>query len=117
MADEVPTGRTSSRGLPPSSPTMPMTTATTTATAVTSSTTTIASSPSINIIVSPSTSTIASSANFPPLSAPGCPPLPVSGHEGGFVQPSSYLRPRGLSHPMPPSQPERAIDREERQGL
>ncbi|OGM39911.1 putative Snf1 protein kinase complex subunit Snf4 [Aspergillus bombycis] len=42
---------------------------------------------------------------------------PVSGHEGGFVQPSSYLRPRGLSHPMPPAQPERAIDREERQGL
>ncbi|KAE8377347.1 nuclear protein SNF4 [Aspergillus bertholletiae] len=42
---------------------------------------------------------------------------PVYGHEGGFVQPSSYLHPRGLSHPMPPAQPERAIDREERQGL
>lgn len=41
----------------------------------------------------------------------------VRGHEGGFVQPSSYLRPRGLSHPMAPVQPERAIDREERQGL
>ncbi|KAH8427234.1 AMP-activated serine/threonine-protein kinase regulatory subunit [Aspergillus melleus] len=40
----------------------------------------------------------------------------VRGHEG-FVQPSSYLRPRGLSHPMAPAQPERAIDREERQGL
>ncbi|EAW13152.1 AMP-activated serine/threonine-protein kinase regulatory subunit SNF4 [Aspergillus clavatus NRRL 1] len=39
------------------------------------------------------------------------------GHEGPFVQPSSYLRPRGLSHPMPPAQPERAIDREEREGL
>lgn len=33
------------------------------------------------------------------------------------MQPSSYLRPRGLSHPMAPVQPERAIDREERQGL
>ncbi|KAI9043459.1 AMP-activated serine/threonine-protein kinase regulatory subunit SNF4 [Aspergillus affinis] len=41
----------------------------------------------------------------------------VRGPEGGFVQPSSYLRPRGLSHPMAPTQPERAIDREERQGL
>lgn len=39
------------------------------------------------------------------------------GHEGPFVQPASYLRPRGVSHPMPPAQPERAIDREERQGL
>lgn len=42
---------------------------------------------------------------------------PLRGNEGGFVQPSSYFRPRGLSHPMPPAQPERAIDREERQGL
>jgi hypothetical protein len=33
------------------------------------------------------------------------------------VQPSSYLRPRGFSHPMRPSEPERAIDREEREGL
>ncbi|EAW17494.1 AMP-activated serine/threonine-protein kinase regulatory subunit SNF4 [Aspergillus fischeri NRRL 181] len=41
----------------------------------------------------------------------------VHGHEGPFVQPSSYLRPRGLSHPMRPSEPERAIDREEREGL
>lgn len=40
-----------------------------------------------------------------------------TGHEARFVQPSSYLRPRGLSHPMTPVQPERAIDREERQGL
>lgn len=41
-------------------------------------------------------------------------------HEGPFVQPSSYLRPRGLSHPMASAasaQSERAIDREERQGL
>lgn len=38
----------------------------------------------------------------------------------GFVQPSSYLRQRGLSHPMAPAtavHPERPIDREERQGL
>ncbi|KAF5856459.1 AMP-activated serine/threonine-protein kinase regulatory subunit [Aspergillus alliaceus] len=42
---------------------------------------------------------------------------PLRGHEEGFMQPSSYFRPRGLSHPMPPAQPERAIDREERQGL
>ncbi|KAF7122140.1 hypothetical protein CNMCM5793_000096 [Aspergillus hiratsukae] len=41
----------------------------------------------------------------------------VHGHEGPFVQPSSYLRPRGLSHPMRPVEPERAIDREEREGL
>lgn len=40
-----------------------------------------------------------------------------AGHEGGFVQPASYLRPRGLSHPMTPVQPERAIDRDERLGL
>ncbi|PLB44339.1 putative Snf1 protein kinase complex subunit Snf4 [Aspergillus steynii IBT 23096] len=45
---------------------------------------------------------------------PDCQPVR---HEGGFVQPSSYLRPRGLSLPMAPVQPERAIDREERQGL
>ncbi|RAH44878.1 AMP-activated serine/threonine-protein kinase regulatory subunit SNF4 [Aspergillus brunneoviolaceus CBS 621.78] len=42
---------------------------------------------------------------------------PVRAHEGGFVHPASFLRPRGLSQPMPPAQPERAIDREERQGL
>jgi hypothetical protein len=40
-----------------------------------------------------------------------------SGHEGGFVQPSSYLRQRPLSHPMTPAQPERAIDRDERLAL
>lgn len=33
------------------------------------------------------------------------------------MYPASFLRPRGLSHPMPPAQPERAIDREERQAL
>lgn len=40
-----------------------------------------------------------------------------SGHERVFVQPASYLRRRGLSHPMAPSQPERAIDVEEQKGL
>lgn len=43
------------------------------------------------------------------------------GHEGPIVQPSSYLRPRGLSHLMAfataGALSERAIDREERQGL
>ncbi|KAL1999226.1 hypothetical protein VTN02DRAFT_4872 [Thermoascus thermophilus] len=39
------------------------------------------------------------------------------GHEGGFVQPSSYLRPRGQSIPMTLAQPERAVDRDERLGL
>lgn len=43
------------------------------------------------------------------------------GHEGPFVQPSSYLRPRDSSHSMAftasGALPERAIDREERQGL
>lgn len=41
-------------------------------------------------------------------------------HEDAFVQPSSYVRPRGLSHPMAPAAAalsERAIDHEERQGL
>lgn len=40
-----------------------------------------------------------------------------TGHERGFVQPASYLRRRGLSHPMAPSQPERAVDAEEQMGL
>jgi 5'-AMP-activated protein kinase, regulatory gamma subunit len=40
-----------------------------------------------------------------------------SGHERGFVQPASYLRRRGLSHPMAASQPERAGDSEEQMGL
>lgn len=51
---------------------------------------------------------------------------PATGHEANFVQPSSYLRPRGHSRPMTPAQPERppekrqperAVDRDERQGL
>lgn len=40
----------------------------------------------------------------------------IPGHEG-FVQPASYLRPRGLSHPMTPAAPETAIDRDQRIGL
>jgi hypothetical protein len=39
------------------------------------------------------------------------------GHEGAFVQPASYLRPRGFSYPMAPVQPERAVDQEEQMGL
>lgn len=39
------------------------------------------------------------------------------GHEGAFVQPSSYLRPQADSIPMTPALPERAVDRDERLGL
>ena len=43
--------------------------------------------------------------------------LPVKpGHEG-FVQPSSYLRPRGQSQPMPHAELESAVDRDQRIGL
>ena len=35
----------------------------------------------------------------------------------GFVQPSSYLRPRGQSQPMPHAEPESAIERDQRIGL
>ena len=35
----------------------------------------------------------------------------------GFVQPSSYLRPRGKSQPMPHAGPESAIERDQRIGL
>lgn len=42
----------------------------------------------------------------------------AAGHEGtGFVQPSSYLRPRGQSNPMPHAEPESAIERDQRIGL
>ncbi|KAH3425707.1 hypothetical protein KXW09_004224 [Aspergillus fumigatus] len=61
------------------------------------------------------TTTTPTTTNTFPLSTPD---LTIAhGHEGPFVQPSSYLRPRGLSHPMRSSEPERAIDREEREGL
>ncbi|KAI9875278.1 MAG: AMP-activated serine/threonine-protein kinase regulatory subunit [Pleopsidium flavum] len=43
------------------------------------------------------------------------PPLPV-GHEG-FVQPSSYLRPRAPSRPMTPAHPLSAVDRDQRYGV
>ncbi|KAL4994350.1 hypothetical protein BDV10DRAFT_152290 [Aspergillus recurvatus] len=105
----TPTGRISGSmsGLPP--PANDTTTTTTTTTATTSS----AALPSAPDFPS-STSRTVSTIPPGPLSDP---PLPICGHEGGFVQPSSYLRSRPLSYPMPPSQPERAIDREERQGL
>ncbi|KAL8938971.1 MAG: hypothetical protein Q9216_003619 [Gyalolechia sp. 2 TL-2023] len=43
--------------------------------------------------------------------------LPVIPGHGGFVQPSSYLRPRGQSHPMTSPKPESAIDRDQRIAL
>ncbi|KAL9013941.1 MAG: hypothetical protein Q9173_001378 [Seirophora scorigena] len=43
--------------------------------------------------------------------------LPVIPGHGGFVQPSSYLRPRGQSQPMTSPLPESAIDRDQRIGL
>lgn len=43
--------------------------------------------------------------------------LPVIPGHGGFVQPSSYLRPRGQSQPMTSPLPESAIDRDQRVGL
>nr|XP_001401245.2 nuclear protein SNF4 [Aspergillus niger CBS 513.88] len=87
----VPTGRMSNTSGRPLSTTDDTSTTTTTTTTTTTST----------------TSTITALTNR----------RPVRGHEGGFVYPASFLRPRGLSHPMPPAQPERAIDREERQAL
>ncbi|KAE8156369.1 nuclear protein SNF4 [Aspergillus tamarii] len=98
MADKNPTGRIR---LPP----RPATT--------TTDDTTIAAPSPASPITTPIVTSIRTTNNLT------CIPNrhPVSGHGRGFVQPSSYLRPRGLSHPMPPTQPERAIDREERQGL
>ncbi|KAL8763683.1 MAG: hypothetical protein Q9184_000578 [Pyrenodesmia sp. 2 TL-2023] len=40
----------------------------------------------------------------------------VPGH-GGFVQPSSYLRPQGQSQPMTLPKPESAVERDQRRGL
>ncbi|KAB8268182.1 nuclear protein SNF4 [Aspergillus minisclerotigenes] len=99
MADKNPTGRIR---LPPRP-------------ARTTDDTTVAAPPSASPITAttPITTSISTTNNI--TSTPSR--HPVFGHEGNFVQPSSYLRPRGLSHPMPPAQPERAIDREERQGL
>lgn len=57
-----------------------------------------------------------SNANDPGASHPNISRV-GPGHERGFVQPASYLRRRGLSHPMAPSQPERAVDAEEQMGL
>lgn len=52
-----------------------------------------------------------------PSASPPTAPVSRAGHEGGFVQPSSYLRPRGHSRPMTPAHAERAVDRDERLGL
>ncbi|KAL5366088.1 hypothetical protein BJX96DRAFT_25608 [Aspergillus floccosus] len=126
MADEVPTSSASSRlppnlgdaGAAPAGGGGVTTPAPTTAAHPTSSpsittTTTITASTTSRPV---SHTTAAVAAALPSFSSSaGCHPIPT--HEAGFVQPSSYLRPRGLSRPMPPSQPERAIDREERQGL
>lgn len=59
----------------------------------------------------------ASTRSSNPASNPGSPPCGSSrsGHEGGFVQPSSYLRPRGISRPSQTL--EKAVDRDERQAL
>ncbi|KAL2821502.1 nuclear protein SNF4 [Aspergillus granulosus] len=101
-----PTGRIiNASGLPPPTD---HTATTAAANAVNPPTTTIPSSTLHTL----STISSASSAGAPPL-----PAIPIRGLEGGFVQPSSYLRARRLSYPMPPFQPEREIDREERQGL
>ncbi|KAJ0425397.1 hypothetical protein BJY00DRAFT_179922 [Aspergillus carlsbadensis] len=101
-----PTGRIiNASGLPPP------TDDTTTAAANTVDPPTTAPIPSSTFRIL-STIPSASSAGVPPL-----PSIPLRDHEGGFVQPSSYLRSRRPPYPMPPSQPERAIDREERQGL
>ncbi|KAL4771888.1 hypothetical protein BDW60DRAFT_46053 [Aspergillus nidulans var. acristatus] len=106
----TPTGRISGSGsgLPP-----PANDTTTTTTTTTTATTASATLPSATDLPS---STFRTVSTIPSAPVP-VPPFPICGHEGGFVQPSSYLRSRPLSYPMPPSQPERAIDREERQGL
>ncbi|EAU36938.1 nuclear protein SNF4 [Aspergillus terreus NIH2624] len=121
MADEVPTGSASSRRPPnlgdgPAGGGGVTTPAPATAAHPTSSpsiitTTTTTASTTSRPVSHTTTTTGAPSFS----SSAGRHPIPT--HEAGFVQPSSYLRPRGLSRPMPPSQPERAIDREERQGL
>lgn len=96
-----PTGRISASGLPPP----------------TNDTTTTNAPPPFTTFFPSSTPRTVGTRTLPsaPFSDP--PLLPICGHERGFVQPSSYLRSRPPSHPMPPSQPDRAIDREERQGL
>ncbi|KAL2865181.1 AMP-activated serine/threonine-protein kinase regulatory subunit SNF4 [Aspergillus lucknowensis] len=103
-----PTGRITVSGLPP--PTNNTTTTTTTTANTVDPSTTLDSSFTFRTVSTLPSGSV--SANSPPL-----PSLPTRGHEGGFVQPSSYLRSRRPSYPMSPPQPERAIDREERQGL
>ncbi|GFF31551.1 5'-AMP-activated protein kinase subunit gamma [Aspergillus lentulus] len=100
MMQQPPTGRNS---LPPEP---------TTATATANDTPTPTAA---HATISANTTTTTTTTNTITFSTPDL--NIVHGHEGPFVQPSSYLRPRGLSHPMRPSEPERAIDREEREGL
>ncbi|GIJ99799.1 AMP-activated serine/threonine-protein kinase regulatory subunit [Aspergillus viridinutans] len=100
MMQQPPTGRNS---LPPEP---------TTATATANDTPTPTAA---HATISANTTTTTTTTNTITFSTPD--PNIIHGHEGPFVQPSSYLRPRGLSHPMRPSEPERAIDREEREGL
>lgn len=95
-----PTGRISASGLPPP----------------TNDTTTTNTPPSTKFFPSSTPRTVGT-RTLPSAPLSVLPLLPICGHERGFVQPSSYLRSRPPSHPMPPSQPDRAIDREERQGL
>ncbi|OJJ77320.1 hypothetical protein ASPBRDRAFT_36541 [Aspergillus brasiliensis CBS 101740] len=130
----VPTGRmsnTSGRPLSITDDTSTTTTTTTTNTTTTTTTSTItaltstATAAAAAAAASPRSTPIqpyprppSSTGSYPspiPSPVPDC--RPVRGHEGGFVYPAFFLRPRGLSHPMGPPQPERAIDREERQAL
>ncbi|RDH37838.1 nuclear protein SNF4 [Aspergillus welwitschiae] len=134
----VPTGRmsnTSGRPLSTTDDTSTTTTTTTTTTTSTTSTITALTSTAAAAVAPPSAAAAAaasprstppqpyprppsSTGSYPsPIPSPVPDRRPVRGHEGGFVYPASFLRPRGLSHPMPPAQPERAIDREERQAL
>ncbi|KAI2970359.1 hypothetical protein CBS147323_3483 [Aspergillus niger] len=125
----VPTGRmsnTSGRPLSTTDDTSTTTTTTTTTTTSTTSTITALTSTAAAAAAASPRSTPpqpyprppSSTGSYPsPIPSPVPDRRPVRGHEGGFVYPASFLRPRGLSHPMPPAQPERAIDREERQAL
>ncbi|RAK99505.1 AMP-activated serine/threonine-protein kinase regulatory subunit SNF4 [Aspergillus ibericus CBS 121593] len=109
-------------GLPPSTDdTTSASTTTTTATAPPATVTAATSPPSTPTTVVQSQSLPrppSSTGSYPsPIPSPVPDRRPARGHEGVFVHPASFLRPRGLSHPMPPAQPERAIDREERRAL
>ncbi|XRM45376.1 AMP-activated serine/threonine-protein kinase regulatory subunit [Aspergillus tubingensis] len=138
----VPTGRMSSTSGRPLSITDDTSTTTTTTTTTATTATTTSTTSTITALTS-TAAAVAPAAPPPPAASPRSTPpqpyprppsstgssypspipspvpdrRPIRGHEGGFVYPAFFLRPRGLSHPMPPAQPERAIDREERQAL